>query len=193
MISKSCHWCICVKSTLMSRSLVCKRISLKEQTDLIPRFSQSLSDYLQYMSVYCQGEYLHYPLLCCLKVHNHEVAVMYLPWTAELCWPLARSFENEELRTSSWFTAERCCSGHATERTNERTIWTILPAELTDRNWTSTSSDEIQLCFIVVLPDYRRFCGAVKMKRNVSFCKTFSASSVSDVTISDSKRKEFEF
>lgn len=145
------------------------------------------------MSVYCQGEYLHYPLLCCLKVDNHEVAAMYLPWTAELCWPLARSFENEELRTSSWFTAERCCSGHATERTNERTIWTILPAELTDRNWTSTSSDEIQLCFIVVLPDYRRFCGAVKMKRNVSFCKTFSASSVSDVTISDSKRKELSF
>lgn len=72
------------------------------------------------MSVYCQGEYLHYPLLCCLKVDNHEVAVMYLPWTAELCWPLAWSFENEELRTSSWFTAERCCSGHATERTNER-------------------------------------------------------------------------
>lgn len=77
--------------------------------------------------------------------------------------------------------------------TNERTIWMILPAELTDRNWTSTSSDEIQLCFIVVLPDYRRFCGAVKMKRNVSFCKTFSASSVSDVTISDSKRKELSF
>lgn len=31
------------------------------------------------------------------------------------------------------------------------------------------------------------------MKRNVSFCKTFSASSVSDVTISDSKRKELSF
>lgn len=54
-------------------------------------------------------------------------------------------------------------------RLNERTIWTILPAELTDRNWTSTSSDEIQLCFIVVLPDYRRFCGAVKMNRLVDW------------------------
>ena len=38
------------------------------------------------------------------STHNHEVAAMYLPWTTVLCWPIARSFENEELRTA-WFNA----------------------------------------------------------------------------------------
>ena len=79
------------------------------------------------------------------STHNHEVAAMYLPWTTVLYWPLARSFDNEEPRTVDYMIHRLTTLCRKHDWTNEQTMWTIPPAELTNGNWISTSNDEIHL------------------------------------------------
>ena len=54
--------------------------------------------------------------------HNHEVAAMDMPWTTVLCWQLAWSFENKELRTEHYMI--HC--------------WTMLHRK---RGWTNGMND----------------------------------------------------
>ena len=70
-------------------------------------------------------------MLCCLKVHDHEVAAMYWPWTTVLCWPLAQSFENKELRTVHYVI--HC--------------WTTLYGK---RDWTNEQTKELHEWFIML-------------------------------------------
>ena len=83
--------------------------------------------------------------------HNHEVEAMYLPWTTVISWPLARSFENEELRIVHFMIHWYTTLYWKRDWTNEQMIWMILPAKLTDGNWISTSNDEIHLWQLLLL------------------------------------------
>ena len=78
------------------------------------------------------------------STHDHEVAAMYLPWTTVLRWPLARSLQNEKLRTVHHIIHRQTAS----YRKHDWMAGTILPAELTNGNWISISNDEIHLWYL---------------------------------------------
>ena len=75
------------------------------------------------------------------STHDHDDAAMCLPWTTVLCWPLARSFVNKELKTvhymihgeTTLFLKREWASEQANERKNE---WTrLMGTESCHRPW----------------------------------------------------------
>ena len=81
------------------------------------------------------------------STHDHDDAAMCLPWTTVLCWPLARSFVNKELKTvhymihgeTTLFLKREWASKRTNERMNEQDWWEL----------NLVIDHEIHLCYLL--------------------------------------------